>query len=209
MLDYIRIGSDVELLKLDKHNAEVAHLLDEYTIRIFFKNFDFFDLFINNIKDLIVKDLVYVGKNGKIRKNYKRDKIYKFLFKNGSILDDVLLVHIVIRLFKVLQTKNFNSTIGNDNNIVCDTNNSMQKIIEHIVDDMVIFMGFWGFVSNIDIRYVDLDLYSNIFYIINMVAKVRVGGVKCIKIITDKSILNGCVYTINKVQCGLVIPKSI
>ena len=209
MLDHIRIGSDVELLKLDKHNAEVAHLLDEYTICIFFKNFEIFDLFINNIKDLIVKDLVYVGKNGKIRKNYKRDKIYKFLFKNGSILDDVLLVHIVIRLFKVLQTKNFNSTIGNDNNIVCDTNNSMQKIIEHIVDDMVIFMGFWGFVSNIDIRYVDLDLYSNIFYIINMVAKVRVGGVKCIKIIADKSILNGCVYTINKVQCGLVIPKSI
>lgn len=142
MLDYIRIGSDVELSKLDKNNAEVAHLLDEYTVYIFFNNFDCFDLFIDNIKSLILNDLMYVGKNGKIRKNYKRDKIYKFLFKNGSVLDDILLIHIVIRLFKALQTKNFNSTIGNDDNIVCDTNNTMQKIIEHIVDDVVVFIGF-------------------------------------------------------------------
>jgi hypothetical protein len=142
MLDYIRIGSNVELSKLDKNNAEVAHLLDEYTVYIFFNNFDCFDLFIDNIKSLILNDLMYVGKNGKIRKNYKRDKIYKFLFKNGSVLDDILLIHTVIRLFKALQTKNFNSTIGNDDNIVCDTNNTMQKIIEHIVDDVVVFMGF-------------------------------------------------------------------
>ena len=131
-----------ELSKLDKNNAEVAHLLDEYTVYIFFNNFDCFDLFIDNIKSLILNDLMYVGKNGKIRKNYKRDKIYKFLFKNGSVLDDILLIHTVIRLFKALQTKNFNSTIGNDDNIVCDTNNTMQKIIEHIVDDVVVFMGF-------------------------------------------------------------------
>ena len=142
MLDYIRRGSNVELSKLDKNNAEVAHLLDEYTVYIFFNNFDCFDLFIDNIKSLILNDLMYVGKNGKIRKNYKRDKIYKFLFKNGSVLDDILLIHTVIRLFKALQTKNFNSTIGNDDNIVCDTNNTMQKIIEHIVDDVVVFMGF-------------------------------------------------------------------
>ena len=142
MLDYIRIGSNVELSKLDKNNAEVAHLLDEYTVYIFFNNFDCFDLFIDNIKSLILNDLMYVGKNGKIRKNYKRDKICKFLFKNGSVLDDILLIHIVIRLFKALQTKNFNSTIGNDDNIVCDTNNTMQKIIEHIVDDVIVFIGF-------------------------------------------------------------------
>ena len=49
MLDYIRIGSNVELSKLDKNNAEVAHLLDEYTVYIFFNNFDCFDLFIDNI----------------------------------------------------------------------------------------------------------------------------------------------------------------
>ena len=209
MLNYIRIGSDVELSKLDKNNTEVAHLLDEYTVCIFFKNFECFDLFIDNVKSLIKRDLVYVSKSGKIRKNYKRDKIYKFLFKNDSVLDDILLVHIIIRLFKALQTKNFNSTLGNDNNIVCDTNNTMQKIIEYIIDDMIIFMGFLVFVYNTNIEYVKLDLYSNIFYIINMITKVKVGGVKCIKIIADKSISNGCVYTINKVQCGLVIPKSI
>lgn len=42
-----------------------------------------------------------------------------------------------------------------------------------------------------------------------MVSKVKVDGVKCIKIVADKSIFNGCVYTINKIQCGLAIPKSI
>jgi hypothetical protein len=186
-----------------------VHLLDEYTIHIFFKHFDCFDSFIKNIEGLILGDLVYVGKNGKIRKNYKRDKIYKFLFQNGSVLDDVLLVHIVIRLFKALQTKNFNSTIGNKNDIVYDTNNTMQKIIEYIVSDIVVFMDFWVFISNTKIDYTRLDLYSNIFYIINLVAMVKVGGVKCINIVADKSILNGRVYTINRVKCGLVIPKSI
>lgn len=209
LLRYFEYGDLLDNNKLNQVDKELVFLIDEYTLIHYFSD------------DINVKDFYYVlelsirgslefkDKNLKLRKNKKREEIYKFLFCGDEFWDNLIFPHIVTLILQKTRNKIFDTLLNKTDITNQINNNTLQKIIGVVVDSLVLFLNFYnhyyGNVNNPNTYFLE----GLVFYIIITMSKTNYKNKPIVSIIQKKIINDRCIQILNKVSLNFNIKPSI